>query len=40
LSDRLSIALQQGVMWVATFASPGLLSILLLVGSNLFMTLA
>jgi uncharacterized protein (DUF486 family) len=40
LSDRAEHCLQQGVMWLATFASPGLLSILLLVGSNLFMTLA
>src|SRR5947209_12798307 len=36
----LSIAYSRAVMWVATLASPGLLPILLLVGSNLFMTLA
>jgi uncharacterized protein (DUF486 family) len=36
----LSIAYSRAAAWVATLASPGLLPILLLVGSNLFMTLA
>jgi uncharacterized protein len=36
----LSIAYSRAAAWAATLASPGLLPILLLVGSNLFMTLA
>src|SRR5437016_8078474 len=36
----LSIAGSRAAAWAATFASPGLLPILLLVGSNLFMTFA
>ena len=36
----LSVACSRAAGWTATLGSPGLLPILLLVGSNLFMTLA
>src|SRR5262249_15587881 len=36
----LSVACSRAAVWMATLASPGPLPILLLVGSNLFMTLA
>jgi uncharacterized protein (DUF486 family) len=36
----LSIGYSRAAAWAATLASPGLLPILLLVGSNLFMTFA
>ena len=36
----LSVAYSRAAAWAATLASPHLVPILLLVGSNLFMTLA